>query len=352
MKRFLIMLIAFGVFVFTFSSQAISAEVIKLKAANYLPTTHPMSELSAKFCEEIKKRTNGRVEISYYPGGTLLTPVKMFTGVTQGITDLGFSHTAYTRGRFPVTEVFDQPIGFPSGYVASHVSQDFYHKFKPSEWDSVQVLYMATSGPLVFHTVDKPVKTLEDLKNLKIRATGRMADVVKALGAIPMPLEMPDVYEALRRKVIDGVTVDMSPLRYWKFSEVVKYTTASWQLGTGYTFYWVMNKSKWNALPPDIQKIFLDLSTETLDAQARIWNKMDIDGVEALKKVGGQVINLSDAEAARWIKAVQPVMAGYKKEMVSKGHKEAEVDSWISFIRERIAYWRKEEAKRGVPTPF
>ena len=100
-------------------SPARAAEPIKLKSANYLPTTHPMSVLGAWFCDEIKKRTNGRVEITYYPGGTLLSPVKMYDGVVTGIADMGMSHISYTRGRFPVTEVFDNPLGFPNGWVST-----------------------------------------------------------------------------------------------------------------------------------------------------------------------------------------------------------------------------------------
>lgn len=328
------------------------ADVIKLKAANYLPVTHKMSILTAKFCDEIKKRTDGRVQIAYYPGGTLLSPVKMFNGIVTGITDMGVSHISYTRGRFPVTEVFAQPLGFPSGYVASKVSQDFYSKFKPAEWDSVQVLYINTSGPLIVQTISKPVKTLGDMKGLKLRATGETADVVKSLGALPIPLEMPDVYESLRRAVIDGIMVDLSTLKYWKFADVVRNVTASWRLGTGYTFYFVINKAKWNSLPPDIQKIFMEVAAETQDAQARLWNEMDIEGLDAFKKENGQLISLSEAEADKWIKAVEPMIAGYKKDMTAKGFKAADVDGWLSFIRERIEYWKAEEKKRGVKAPF
>jgi len=203
------------VFVFVGALNAGAADVIKLKAANYLPTTHKMSLLTDKFCQEIKKRTNGRVEITYYPGGTVLSPVKMFNGITTGIADIGVSHIQYTRGRFPVTEVFDLPLGFPSGWVASHVSSDFYDKFKPAEWDTVHLLYINTSGPLILQTVKKPVRTLEDLKGLKIRGAGQATDTLKALGAVPIPLEMPDVYEALRRVVLDGILVDLSTLKYW-----------------------------------------------------------------------------------------------------------------------------------------
>ncbi len=337
-------------FVGVFSCSA--ADVIKLKAANYLPTTHKMSLLTERFCQEIKKRTNGRVEIYYYPGGTLLSPVKMFNGITTGVADIGVSHIQYTRGRFPMTEVFDLPLGFPSGWVATHVSSDFYEKFRPVEWDGVHLLYINTSGPLVLQTISKPVRTLADLKGLKIRGAGRMTETLRSLGAIPMPLEMPDVYEALRRAVIDGIMVDLSTLKYWKFAELVSYVTPTWQLGTGITFYCVMNKNKWNALPADIQKIFTETAAEAREWQASLWNEMDIEGRDVFKAKGGQILALSDAEAMKWIKAVEPVIAAYKKEMVSQGFKASDVDKWIDFIKERIAYWKAEELQRKVPAPF
>ena len=325
---------------------------VKLTAANYLPPMHKMSLLTQWFCDEVKKRTNGEVEITYHPGGTLLSPVKMYVGVETGVADMGFSHTAYTRGRFPVTEVLDLPQGYPSGYVAVQVSNDFYDKFKPKEWDNVHVLYFASSPPLVLHTNKKPVRTMEDLAGMKIRATGQMADVIKALGGSPVPLQMPDVYEALKRGVIDGVTVDLSPLKYWKFSEVIKYTTASWPLGTTYCFYFIINKNKWDKLSPDAQKVMTDVAMEAKDKQAALWNEMDFEGRDLFLSQGGEIIQLSDAEIAKWQKVVEPVIGQYKKDMVSKGYKEADVDSWLKFIGERISYWRAEEQKRGIPNPY
>ncbi len=351
MKRKVLLFTLSVVFIFVSAMSAAAADIIRLKAANYLPTTHKMSLLTDRFCQEIKKRTNGRVEITYYPGGTVLSPVKMFNGITAGIADIGVSHIQYTRGRFPMTEVFDLPLGFPSGWVASHTSNDFYEKFKPAEWDAVHVFYINTSGPLVVQTVKKPVRTLEDLKGLKIRGAGQATDMLKALGAIPVPLEMPDVYEALRRQVLDGIMVDLSTLKYWKFAEVVNNVTSTSQLGTGITFYCVMNKDKWNALPADIQKIFNEVSAEALEWQARLWNEMDIEGRDVFKAKGGKLITLSDAEAAKWVKAVQPVIGAYKKHMAEEGFKAADVDKWIAFIKERVAYWKKEEAQRKIPSP-
>lgn len=352
MKRILKALLLSICFVLISISLLRSAEVVKLKAANYLPVTHPMSILNGWFCDEVKKRTNGRVEITYYPGGTLLSPVKMYDGVLTGISDLGFSHIQYTRGRFPVTEVFDLPLGFPSGWTATMVATDFFNRYKPKEWDNVHVLYLTTSGPIILQTINKPVKNLEDLKGLKIRAVGQMSDIIKLLGGIPVPLPMPDVYDALRRAVIDGVTVDLSTLKYWKFAEVTKYVTADWQLGTGITFYWVINKSKWDSLPPDMQRIVTEVANESRDKQAALWDQMDIEGRDLFISKGGQVIELSDTEASRWIKAVEPVAGEYKKAMISKGYKATEVDDWIKFIKERISYWHKEQKNRKIPSAF
>lgn len=352
MKKSVLLLFCLIAFVFMAIVPVNAQEVIKLKAANYLPPMHKMSLLTQWFCDEVKSRTNGKVEINYYPGGTLLSPVKMYVGVTTGIADLGFSHTAYTRGRFPVTEVLDLPQGYPSGYVSVQVSNDFYEKFKPKEWDNVHVLYFASSPPLVLHTNKKPVKTMADMAGLKIRATGQMAEVLKALGAAPVPLQMPDVYESLKRGVIDGVTVDLSPLKYWKFAEVIKYTTASWRLGTTYAFYFIINKRKWDKLSPDAQKVMTEVAMEAKEKQAALWNEMDIEGRDLFVGQGGKIFDVSDAEIEKWVKAVQPVIAQYKNDMVSKGFSEADVDGWMKFINERIKYWQAEEKKRGIPAPY
>jgi TRAP-type C4-dicarboxylate transport system substrate-binding protein len=352
MKKGITFLLVVVMLVFAAHSFVQAAEVIKLKAANYLPVTHKMSLLTGWFCDEVKNRTKGRVEITYYDGGTLLSPVKMFEGVVTGIADMGVSHVSYTRGRMPMSEIFELPLGLPSGWVATAVSSDFFDKYNPKEWNDVHVLYVTNPGPLILQTIGKPVRTLEDMKGLKVRATGQMTDVIKALGAVPIPLEMPDCYDALRRGVIEGITVDLSTLKYWKFAEVVKYVTAMWQLGSGYTFYFVMNKNKWNALPPDLQKIFTEVAYETRMKQAALWNEMDLEGTDVFKAAGGQIIPLPDAEAARWIKAVQPVIGDYKKAMVGKGFKEAEVDGWLSYIKERIGYWQKEEKQRKIAAPF
>ncbi len=305
-----------------------------------------------KYCEELNKKLVGKVELTQYTGGTLLAAPKMAAGVASGIADIGFSNCSYSRGRFPVMEIMELPLGFPSSWIATHVANDFYTKFKPKEWDAYHTLMFSTSPPNVIQTLSKPVKNLEDLKELKIRGQGRLGDIVKSLGAAPMPIEIVDLYEALRRGVIDGTYTPLETLKGFKLGEVEKYVTASWKVGSVFAFYVVMNKNKWNSLPPDVQKVITEYTKEFVEQWAVEWNNIDIEGADFFKKQGGQVLPISEAEAARWVKAAEPVVADFKKDLASKGYKAAEIDGWISFVRERIEYWKAQEKVQKIPTAY
>jgi len=342
------------VLAFLFSvSSVVCADVIKLKLANFFPTMHMNSVMLGKYCEELNKKLAGKVEITQYTGGTLLTAPKMAAGVATGIADIGFSHCSYTRGRFPVMEIMELPLGFPSPWIAGHVSNDFYEKFKPKEWDGFHPIVFCTSPVNVVQTLSKPVNSLEDLKGMKLRGTGRIGDIAKALGAVPMPVEMADLYEALRRSVVEGNYGPMEQLKGWKIGEIAKYVTPSWKIGSVFSFYLVMNKAKWNSLPADVQTTITEYSKGFLDRWLVEWNAIDIEGREFFQKQGGQVLPpLSDAESARWVKAADPVIGDFKKDMVSKGYKAKEIDGWISFIKERIDYWKGQEKAQKIPTAY
>lgn len=328
------------------------AEVIKLKLANYFPPTHMNSVMMGKYCEELNKKLAGKVEITQYAGSTLLSAEKVAAGVASGIADIGLSNLSYTRGRFPIMEIMELPLGFPSPWIAGHVANDFYNKFQPKDFDNYHVLMLSTSPINVIQTVKKPVKTLEDVKGLKLRGTGRLGDIVKALGGTPIPVSTPELYDSMKRGVVEGALLPLETLKGFKTGELVKYTTASWKIGSAYCFYVLMNKNRWAKLPPDVQKVFTEFSKEFNERWNVEWNKIDIEGKDFFTQQGGQIVPLSDAEAAKWIKAVEPVIADYKKDVVSKGAKAADVDTWLAFVKERIEYWKGQEKAQKIPTVY
>jgi len=326
-------------------------EVTQLSSSCYLPPAHAFSPLQEEWGNEIMARSDGRVEITFYPGGSLLAAPQTPDGLEQGIADIAFAHIGYNRGRFPVTEALDLPLGYPTGWVGSHVATDFVQHFQPAEWDNLHLLLVnagCTAG-LMLH--DTKVTKLEDLNGKTLRGAGEVASAIAALGATPRDIPMGDMYDSVSKGVVDGTLVGIETLKSFKMAEVCKYTAFAWQVGNMYTFYLAMNNDKWNALPPDIQQVFTDVSNEYAEKYAETWNNIDVAGIEySLSIPGNEVYELSDAEGRRWHDAVQPVMGQYVNAMADKGFSDAQ--SYIDYIQERIAYWAPLEEQQDIPSPF
>ena len=192
------------------------------------------------------------------------------------------------------------------------------------------------------------MRRMEDLKGMIIRAPGRVGKTIKALGGNPAPTVMSEVYDALAKGVISGVYTGVMGLKDWRFAEVVKYTTLSWQVGSVFPFYVIMNKDSWSKLPPDIQEIFNKAIEEYKGKFAVMWNAAEVRGRKYGMEKGVEFIQLSDQEAARWKKAVAPVIDEYVEEMKGKGFAENDVRGWIRFVEERIDYWTKKQAELGI----
>ena len=326
------------------------AKVINLKVANYFPPPANQSKVLEEFCRELEKRTHGAVKVDYYPGGSLLKATAMFQGVVDGIADIGYSHVYYTAGRMPVTEASGLPLGYPSAWVGSHALNDFYHEFKPKEFDQVRVLWMNTSTPSAIATAKKPIRKLEDLKGLTIRAPGLSGDIMKALGGTPAPTPMMEVYDSLAKGVLDGEASNFETLRAFRFAEVVKYTTSIWPITYPFPFYVVMNKNSYKKLPADIRSVFDTLVGEYTERFILMWNANDFVGKKFGQEKGVEFIDLPPDEIAKWRAAVEPVIDDYVKTMVSKGHSEAEVRGWIKFLRDRIEYWTAKQIALRIPS--
>jgi len=325
-------------------------EVIRLKFAFYPPAAIPLGQLLQEFCKDLEQRTGGRLKVDFYGGGSLLKAPQVYEGIVNGITDMAYCHIEYTSGRFPVTAARQLPLGYPSAWVSNQVANDFHEKFKPKEWNDVKVLWMHASPPLLMVTT-KPVRKLEDLKGMIIRAPGLVGKVVKALGATPAPTPVMEVYDAMGKGVIQGVYIDYEALQAFRFAEVAKYITASWQVGNVYAFYIAMNKNSYNKLPPDIKEIFDKTTGEYREKFALVWNESEFYGKDAANKEKAEIIELPPDEVVRWQKAVAPVIGDYVDGMVAKGYSETEVRGWIKFVEDRIAYWTKKQIDYRILSP-
>ena len=312
-------LVSLGVLVGGCGPEGPTAEKpIELSYSNFFPPTHENSLAAESWIAEIEERAGGRVKITYYPGGTLSPADQCYDGAVEGISDIGMTCLAYTRGRFPFMEGVDLPLGYPSGTVATRVVNDIYRKYMPEELSDTHVLYFHAHGPGLLHT-NKPVNTIEDMEGMKIRCTGLAAKVVEALGGTPVAMSQGETTEALQKGTVDGTFGPMEVLEGWKQAEVIDYTTNCYHIGYTTSMWVGMNLDKWNALPEDIQQVFTEVSEEWVEVHARVWDDADAAGREYTLSLGNEIIELTDEEAERWVAAVQGLPDHYIADMKAAG---------------------------------
>ncbi len=335
MKRRIILfflVICVGVGFLTVGS--IKAEAaIKLTYSNFFPPTHIQSKLAEAWCKEVEKRTNGRVVVEYYAGQTLTKANQCYDGVVTGISDMGFSVLAYTRGRFPVMSAVDLPLGYSSGRAATAVVNAVYNKFKPKELMDTKVMYLHAHGPGLVSTKGKAVRKLEDMKGLKLRGHGTSALVQKALGATPVAKPMPECYQMIQKGVVEGGSFPFEALKGWKLGEVIDYVTADFSAAYTTSFFVVMNKDKWKMIPRDDQKTIEQINREWEVKHGQAWDESDLEGIVFFLNQGGQIIGLDKKEAARWEKAVAPIAGEYAKKLTGKGFNGKEI---VDFIKAEL----------------
>jgi len=335
--KVLVLAMFLSVLVIPFQGHA-QEKVITLKVANWFPVAHKQTPLLESWGKDLEKRTNGRVKVNYYPAGTLVPAPQSYDAVTKGISDVGNHVLGYTVGRFPLTEVLDLPLGYPNNTVPTKLANAFYDKFKPKEFNDVKVLWFHAQAPGIVHTKTKPITKLEDLKGMKMRTYGSNAKLMSLLGGTPVAMPMTDVYDALSRGVAEGLMCAYEATEGFRFGDQLKFSTENYATSYSAVFAIVMNKDKWNSLPPDIQKIIDTMSKEYIEKYAAMWDDIEISGKAYLVKRGNKINTLSKEEEAKWVEKAQPIFDDYVKKMKEKG---LPGDEALKFARDYLKPYRK-----------
>jgi len=304
--------------VLTDTTPAVAGNVT-LTYSNFFPPTHVQSQLAESWCQEVEKRTEGRVKVQYFAGQTLTKANQTYDSVLNGIADVGMSAFAYTRGRFPVMGAVDMPMGYPDGVTATAVANRVFEGYAAKELSDTQVMYLHAHGPGMLHTRKKAVATLDDLKGLKIRSTGISAELITALGGSPVPMPMPESYQSLQKGVVDGSVHPLETNKGWKLAEVVDYVTMAKDVAYTTTFFVVMNKAKWNALVAKDQAAIVALNKDFAVKHGQAWDSSDAEGLKVFKENGKNVVEMDAKEMARWKAAATPMIQEYAQKLDKDG---------------------------------
>lgn len=303
------------------SGRLTGAQPIELKLAYFVGDQHAMSQWLIKWANNLEKDSGGRITVKRFPGSQMGPVQQHYDFVRTGQADVAWFLHGATPGRFPLTELVQVPYLVGSAEIGTKVLNDseLRSKYLDAEHKGLKVLLLLTHQPGNVHTTKKPIRTVEDMKGLRIRfASPTIRDFIAALGGTPVGVLPTEQVEQLQKGTIDGVFIDYGGAGIaFKMGGVLKYSTEMYSYVS--SFGVAMNPDFWNRLSPDLQGIVTKSMTGVEKGVGEAWDGLDVPGKKAIMDGGGEAIRLSPEENARFRKIGADVAEARVKELESKG---------------------------------
>lgn len=291
-----------------------------LRAANWLPPTHPIvKDMLEPWAKQVATVTQGRVTVDILKA-PLGKPDAHFDIVKDGIADVAFSAHGYTPGRFLLPQMAEMPFLGTSSEAMSVAYWRVYnsHLVKADEHRGVKLLSLFVHGPGHIYTSAKQIRTIEDLKGLKVRIGGQVAnDIARSLDMVPIQAPSSKSYELLSNGVADGILFPHESVPFFKLEKALKFATVIPEGLYNTSFFLVMNDGKFKSLSKEDQDAVMKVSGEAFARMSgQAWDKADAAGIEAVKASGIVVETIQPtllSDIAQRIKAVESAWAAKVK---------------------------------------
>lgn len=317
-------------------------DVITLRFSSHMsPTNRQVSDVIKPYAKIVEEASGGRLKVKVFAGGVLHGPNDGFKACATDITDFTHGYPAYVPGNFHLNHGPGLPFLFPNAYAGSLATEEVYPKYLKKEYEAMGVYLMAfpaTSNYQIL-TKSKAVRSLEDMKGLKIRSPGGPAnDLLTALGAAPVSIPAVEAYTGLQTGLIDGVLTNPVDIISNRLYEIAKHLTkvdaSSVAIAT------CMNKKTYNALPKDLRLIVYNSNRKYPQLMA----KVNEEGVmDSLAKYGVGLIDLSDKEKMRFREAVRKLGDKFIETNEAKGLPAREFMKELHAATKKYEKWTPEQ---------
>jgi len=316
-----------------------SCYAVDLIISHPFPARHVQHRLMLEpLKKDLEEKSKGRIRVTIHPGGALAPAPAHYENVVAGAFDIGWTLQGYTPGRFPLSGIVELPFLWSSAQEATRIFWQLFEELPAlqNEYRDVKVLATWTHDLGQLYTTSKPVRTLEDLRGLKIRAPGPVqVSMLRALGAVPVTMPAGEVYDALERGVVDGLVIGHSAIKSYRLEQLVKHAT----LANSYVAAMIvaMNQQSYKKLSAEDRALLDSLTGKRMAMLgAKNYDEEANDGLDALKKVKASFHQLAPPEIEKWKQATAQVNREWLKEMESKGRPGKQVyDKMLSLISKR-----------------
>lgn len=319
------------------SGHVLAQEKIKLKFADWMPTTHyTVLQGAQPFMNKAKELSKGRLEFQYFPGEQLGKAKDLLTLLQSGVADIADISPSYISDKFALSSVAELPAMFstacqgtraysamvaPGGLLAER-------EMKPN---GIRVLVSVAYAPYKVLTTRQKVEAVKDFSGLKLRTAGGAMDLTaNELGAVPVRMPGPDILPSLSRGTLDGTLAPLQSVKVFDIQTEVKHMTTDVSLGSFITVYAISEKA-WARLPEDMRKALIDAGQfatthhcEYVDAtEKKVAQELESMGVKGNAMASGQLAELNQRLSkvgAEWASALDkrnrpgtPVLTGFRK---------------------------------------
>jgi TRAP-type C4-dicarboxylate transport system substrate-binding protein len=325
------------------ASRPAGAQTVELRMHTHVPPVSSSYKSLTWWTEEVAKASGGALKVTLFGNMQLGGKAEdVFSQTERGIVDIGWTLPGYVPGRFPRLSVFELPFIGAAPTAASPAVHEYGEKWLKEELGMVRVLALHSPTNLVLHMKDKPIRRLEDMKGVKMRTPSRIAsEAFNQLGAVPVAIPGLSMTEALMRGVVEGAATPWAIANAIRTVDAAKYHTEV-DLNQ-VVLSLIINKDSYAKLSA-AHKAAIDKTTGLPLSKefGRRWQRDDGPAIARARELKHEIIKLPAAEEARWVKATQPVIDGWIKEMAEKGHPAREL---VSDARALIAKYKAEAAK-------
>lgn len=281
---------------------------------------NPLTTGQYRYLDELEKRTNGRLKFDRYDGGSLAPGPALLEAVSTGIADVAGICPPYFPAELPLHQVTVLPGFAVYPYPRAMASYKIYDRVPEmkAELTKYKVKLISIQSLKSMGVVTRqPVRTLADLKGKKLRVLGYQAELLAALGGVPISMPTSDIYEAISKKTIDGHIHDASAVIAFGTHELCKYYT-EYNFGNA-VFLMAMRQQVFDSLPKDIQKIITDLTEEGIKISVEV-NARDNKACEdKMRQLGIEFIKPTPDEEAKITAATDQIVSKWIKGEEAKG---------------------------------
>ncbi len=304
----------------------LAQSTVTLKFHTFMaPQSQVWLDMHKPWMDKVEKESNGRIKFEAYPAMQLGgTPVQLYDQAKDGVVDVVWTLPGNTAGRFPRIEVFELPFMMTNAEATSKAYWEYVQTVAKDEFKDTHVLALQVHGPGVIHTADKPVRSVADMRGLKLRApTRQVTKLLGSLGATPVGMPLPGIPDALSKGTINGCVIPWEVVPSVKVNELTKFHAEFDPKGGCLyttTFVMAMNKAKYESLPPDLKKIIDNNSGMATSAWlGKTQQGNDPNGRKSASDRGNTIFTVGETEAQEFRRRSRAIEVEWMQDMDKRG---------------------------------